>query len=358
MTDCLNFGNPERPEVMRQLARAIDGIAAACKALDGAHRERQREPLQRDGRPGDPPDADRRRGRARARDRGHRHAVVQAAGRRRVPPRRPAPRRRREPASAGSEYAVRKLRRTLAGRGPPPSIDLDARAASSSSSSSSWRARTNLRERARRVGRRPRRRAGRVRDGAGADADVGARVDSSSPAMPRRPLEVASLLFGEHPARVIVSVRRAERGAGPRRRRRARASRSSELGVTGGRSLSIRRSAEARGRGARAPPRPVVAARGRCETRAKRGTRSHRRTLARLRASAPRVYVSASGRCCPSWRGAERPAWRRSRHPSSATTTTSGTRTGSSTSRRKTRGSSTRTSSRTSSWTGAASSSR
>jgi phosphoribosylformylglycinamidine (FGAM) synthase-like enzyme len=34
ITDCLNFGNPERPEVMDQLARAIDGIAAACKALD------------------------------------------------------------------------------------------------------------------------------------------------------------------------------------------------------------------------------------------------------------------------------------------------------------------------------------
>jgi phosphoribosylformylglycinamidine synthase len=34
ITDCLNFGNPERPEVMEQFARAIDGLAAACKALD------------------------------------------------------------------------------------------------------------------------------------------------------------------------------------------------------------------------------------------------------------------------------------------------------------------------------------
>jgi phosphoribosylformylglycinamidine synthase len=33
ITDCLNFGNPERPDVMDQFARAIDGIAAACKAL-------------------------------------------------------------------------------------------------------------------------------------------------------------------------------------------------------------------------------------------------------------------------------------------------------------------------------------
>jgi phosphoribosylformylglycinamidine synthase II len=33
ITDCLNFGNPERPEVMDQFARAVDGLAAACTAL-------------------------------------------------------------------------------------------------------------------------------------------------------------------------------------------------------------------------------------------------------------------------------------------------------------------------------------
>ncbi|GAC1375481.1 MAG: hypothetical protein NVSMB47_21580 [Polyangiales bacterium] len=33
LTDCLHFGNPERPEVMHQLADAIDGIADACRAL-------------------------------------------------------------------------------------------------------------------------------------------------------------------------------------------------------------------------------------------------------------------------------------------------------------------------------------
>jgi len=32
-TDCLNFGNPERPEIGWELADAIDGIAAACGAL-------------------------------------------------------------------------------------------------------------------------------------------------------------------------------------------------------------------------------------------------------------------------------------------------------------------------------------
>ena len=33
-TNCLNFGNPERPEVMWQFGRAVEGITAACKALD------------------------------------------------------------------------------------------------------------------------------------------------------------------------------------------------------------------------------------------------------------------------------------------------------------------------------------
>ncbi len=32
-TNCLNFGNPERPEIMWQFARVIDGMAAACEAL-------------------------------------------------------------------------------------------------------------------------------------------------------------------------------------------------------------------------------------------------------------------------------------------------------------------------------------
>jgi phosphoribosylformylglycinamidine synthase len=32
-TNCLNFGNPEKPEIMAQLSNAIDGIAEACVAL-------------------------------------------------------------------------------------------------------------------------------------------------------------------------------------------------------------------------------------------------------------------------------------------------------------------------------------
>jgi phosphoribosylformylglycinamidine synthase len=33
VTDNLNFGNPERPEIMGQIVRAIDGMAEACEAL-------------------------------------------------------------------------------------------------------------------------------------------------------------------------------------------------------------------------------------------------------------------------------------------------------------------------------------
>jgi phosphoribosylformylglycinamidine (FGAM) synthase-like enzyme len=34
LVNCLNFGNPEHPEVMWQLSEAIDGMAEACLALD------------------------------------------------------------------------------------------------------------------------------------------------------------------------------------------------------------------------------------------------------------------------------------------------------------------------------------
>ena len=34
VTDCLNFGNPERPDIMWQFVMVIEGIADACRALD------------------------------------------------------------------------------------------------------------------------------------------------------------------------------------------------------------------------------------------------------------------------------------------------------------------------------------
>src|SRR5213078_650243 len=33
LTDCLNFGNPEKPEIAHELAQAIEGIALAAEAL-------------------------------------------------------------------------------------------------------------------------------------------------------------------------------------------------------------------------------------------------------------------------------------------------------------------------------------
>jgi phosphoribosylformylglycinamidine synthase len=33
-TNCLNFGNPEKPEIMWQLVQAVEGIADACRALE------------------------------------------------------------------------------------------------------------------------------------------------------------------------------------------------------------------------------------------------------------------------------------------------------------------------------------
>ncbi|MCF8878534.1 phosphoribosylformylglycinamidine synthase subunit PurL [Hyphobacterium sp. SN044] len=34
ITDCLNFGNPERPDIMGQFAECVEGMAEACRALD------------------------------------------------------------------------------------------------------------------------------------------------------------------------------------------------------------------------------------------------------------------------------------------------------------------------------------
>lgn len=34
ITNCLNFGNPQKPEIMGQIVRSIRGITEACKALD------------------------------------------------------------------------------------------------------------------------------------------------------------------------------------------------------------------------------------------------------------------------------------------------------------------------------------
>ena len=65
LVNCLNFGNPEHPEVMWQLSAAIDGMAEAVPGLRPAGRGRQRQPLQREPRPRHRPDPRRRRARHR-----------------------------------------------------------------------------------------------------------------------------------------------------------------------------------------------------------------------------------------------------------------------------------------------------
>ncbi|MCK9909346.1 AIR synthase related protein, partial [Microbacteriaceae bacterium K1510] len=34
ITDCLNFGSPDKPEVFWQFEKAVDGMSEACRALD------------------------------------------------------------------------------------------------------------------------------------------------------------------------------------------------------------------------------------------------------------------------------------------------------------------------------------
>ena len=93
-TNCLNFGNPEKPDVMWQFVRAVEGMGAACRALDVPITGWKRQPLQRDRRPRGPADARPRRRRP-DRGRGSRRAADVPGRRRRG---RDA---RREPRGAG-----------------------------------------------------------------------------------------------------------------------------------------------------------------------------------------------------------------------------------------------------------------
>ena len=42
ITDCLNFGNPEKPEIFWQFEKSADGISAACLALKCTSYRRER----------------------------------------------------------------------------------------------------------------------------------------------------------------------------------------------------------------------------------------------------------------------------------------------------------------------------
>ena len=64
ISDCLNFGNPEKPEIMWQLAEAVAGHRRRLHRARDPGGQWQREPLQRDRGQGDPPHADGGDGRA------------------------------------------------------------------------------------------------------------------------------------------------------------------------------------------------------------------------------------------------------------------------------------------------------
>ena len=71
ITDCMNFGSPERPEIMGQFVECIEGMRKACLALDFPVVFGQRELLQRNQRCGDPTDPRDRRRRYHRRHRIH-----------------------------------------------------------------------------------------------------------------------------------------------------------------------------------------------------------------------------------------------------------------------------------------------
>ena len=118
ITDCLNFGNPEKPEIAWELAEAIEGMARRVRGARDPRRLRQRLALQRDRRPRDPPHAGRRLRRARRR-RPHRAGRGGTKATRSFSPAQP------ELSFDGSEYQA--LYGELGGR--PARLDLGAEAA-------------------------------------------------------------------------------------------------------------------------------------------------------------------------------------------------------------------------------------
>jgi phosphoribosylformylglycinamidine synthase len=236
LTDCLNFGSPERPEVMRSFALAIDGIAAACNAL-GVPVVSGNVSLynETDGRPILPTPTVAVVGQLRSLD-DHVTQWFKAAGDVVLLLGAPPDRGRGCPGLGGSEYASRKLGGKVAG--VAPQIDLAAEASLQKLVLTLARAHL-LRS------------AHDIAEGglavtlaeccATAPAnvgDVGARIDLEGPASGPSSVEAASLLFGEHPSRVVISVRRADLDAVVHSARDAGVA-YTELGVTGGANLSI-----------------------------------------------------------------------------------------------------------------------
>jgi phosphoribosylformylglycinamidine synthase len=242
MTDCLNFGNPERPDVMRQVSLAIDGIAAACQKL-GVPIVSGNVSLynETDGRAILPTPTVAAVGLVGAMNEvvtpwwKHAGDLVFLIGAKATDGERYA-------GLSGSEYAASRL--AAGGRAcprgcPPPSIDLDLE--------------RQLQRLVLELARKGHLASAHdVSDGGlavalaecaagGPDGStpLGARIDLElAHDVPAASLDVASLLFGEQPSRVVVSVRpdaaphlvtAAERAGVPVK----------ELGVVGGASLSV-----------------------------------------------------------------------------------------------------------------------
>ena len=51
ITNCLNFGNPQRPEIMAQIVGCLEGMSRGLQRARHADRQRQRVALQREARP-------------------------------------------------------------------------------------------------------------------------------------------------------------------------------------------------------------------------------------------------------------------------------------------------------------------
>ncbi|AKT43661.1 phosphoribosylformylglycinamidine synthase subunit PurL [Chondromyces crocatus] len=232
LTDCLNFGNPERPEIMRQFALAIDGMAAACRALgvpivsgnvslynetDG----RAILPTPTMGAVGlvhDAGDVTR----ARFEEAGL--SVLLLGGTRGGP-------------LGGSEYVVRH---SGAVQGAPPGIDLDLERRLQGFLLSLLR-------------RRPRHvlSAHDVSEGGLAvalaecctAADEARHMVGATIALPEAGEDLAAALFGEAPSRVVVTVRPGDEAEVVRAAGAAGVG-VTMLGVTGGSRLSIARGGE------------------------------------------------------------------------------------------------------------------
>ncbi len=189
LTDCLNFGNPEKGEIAWELAEAIEGMAEACEALGIPVVSGNVSLYNETDGPRDPPDAGRRLRRAGRR----RAAGAGRAGARATSSCSPASPRRRSPAPS-------TRRSTASSAAGPARLDLAPRRRWSSSSGAPRRS-----ARSSTTSRRGRAR-GRARRG-------GAPLAASAP---------SSTLAGR-PARL---VRRGRRPGGarlrPRRRRAAR----------------------------------------------------------------------------------------------------------------------------------------